>query len=68
MMSAGPVGQSKETIPMPLLIASSRISGKPSKREDSTNTAASAMSEPMSSEGPSMVTESWSPCCSISPR
>ena len=51
---------------MPLLIASSRISGKPSKREESTNTAASAMSEPMSSAGPSMVTESSSPCCSIS--
>ena len=67
-MSAGPVGQSNETMPMPLLIASSRISGKPSKRDESTNTDASAMSEPMSSAGPSIVTESSSPCSSISPR
>ena len=41
---------------MPLLIASSRISGKPSKRELSTNIDASAMSAPMSSAGPSSVT------------
>ena len=61
-MSAGPVGQSNETTPMPLLIASSRISGKPSKREESTNTDDSAMSAPMSSAGPSIVTESSSPC------
>ena len=51
----GPVGQSNDTIPMPLLIASSRISGKPSKRDESTNTDASAMSVPMSSAGPSSV-------------
>ena len=35
-MSAGPVGQSKATHAMPLLIASISTSGKPSKREEST--------------------------------
>src|SRR5215210_7923717 len=54
--AAGPVGQSKPTTAMPLLMASRRMSGNPSKRELSTKTEASAMSAPMSAAGPSRLT------------
>lgn len=50
---------------LPLLMASRRMSEKPSKRELRTNSEASAMAAPMSSDGPSRVTTSPSSSSSI---